>query len=67
VSGNTLICNAVTDGSGRASCLGVASSGRDLVESGVHIVFEGDGRFTSESAVMKAVFRSGSSDLAGVR
>jgi hypothetical protein len=67
VTGSTLICTSFTDASGKASCTGVASSGRELVESGVRVLFEGDGRFTAESAVMKAVFRAGSSDLAGVR
>jgi len=67
VVGTTLICSSVTDASGRASCFGVAPSGRELVESGYRVLFDGDDRFTAESAVMKAVRRSDSSDLAAVR
>jgi len=50
VSGGDVICSATTDFSGRASCLGVARSGRTVAESGYRILFDGEGPFLANSA-----------------
>lgn len=39
------ICSSVTDGSGVASCHGLAPSGRALADAGYSVVFEGDGDY----------------------
>lgn len=39
------ICSSVTDGSGVASCHGLAPSGRAIADAGYSVVFEGDGEY----------------------
>jgi hypothetical protein len=58
VAGNTLLCTATTDQSGRAACLGVAPSGQSLAQTGYRVVFDGDDHFWSESAFVRAATRS---------
>ena len=50
VAGGNVICSATTDYTGRASCLGVVTSGRTVAESGYRILFDGDGPFLANSA-----------------
>ena len=58
VAGNTLLCTTTTDDSGRAACLGVAPSGRSLALTGYRAVFDGDNRYWSESAMVRAGVRT---------
>ena len=58
VAGNTLLCTTTTDDSGRAACVGVAPSGQSLAQTGYRAVFDGDGRYWSESAMVRASVRT---------
>jgi len=58
VAGNTLLCTTTTDDSGRAACVGVAPSGQSLAQTGYRAVFDGDGRYWSESAMVRASVRA---------
>ena len=49
VSDGSVICSAVTDETGRASCVGIVVSGRRVAEAGYRIHFDGDGYFDSNS------------------
>ena len=58
VAGNTLLCTTTTDDSGRAACVGVAPSGQSLAQTGYRAVFDGDDRYWSESAMVRASVRT---------
>ena len=57
VAGNTVLCTATTDESGRAACLGVAPSGQSLAQTGYRAGFDGDERYWADSAVVRASVR----------
>jgi len=58
VAGTRPLCSATTDASGRATCLAVAPSGQSLAATGYRAVFDGDDRYWSENAVVKASART---------